>query len=110
MANGSRDDTLSTVITRDPSTPRLRRGCGAGPPKLQRRRQAGDPVRRDFSVQQRLSLEYWVARSRLRQGFAGPQMRSAAEALAKAASRAMTGEGSFGGWGRLIRPASHALG
>ncbi len=40
----------------------------------------------------------------------GPQMRSAAEALAKAASWAMTGEGSFGGWGRLIRPASRALG
>src|SRR5436190_20151114 len=38
----------------------------------------------------RRSLEYWVARSRLRQGFAGPRTHSAAEALAKAASRAMT--------------------
>jgi hypothetical protein len=31
---------------------------------------------------------YWIARSRLRQGYAGPQAHSAAEALAKAASRA----------------------
>ena len=32
---------LSAVMPRDPSTPRLRRGCDNGPPKLQRRRQAG---------------------------------------------------------------------
>jgi len=37
-----------------------------------------------------LSLQYWVARSRLRQGFAGPRTHSAAEALANAASRATT--------------------
>lgn len=36
------------------------------------------------------SLEYWIARSRLRQGYAGPRGCSAAEALAKPASRAIT--------------------
>jgi hypothetical protein len=41
---------------------------------------AGNPVRRGFSVQSLLPLEYWVARSRLRPGFAGQ------------ASRAMTSE------------------
>jgi hypothetical protein len=51
---------------------------------------AGDPVRRGLSVQAPAPLEYWIARSRLRQGFAGPRTHSAAEALAKAASRAMT--------------------
>ena len=43
------------------------------------------PVRRSCSILSLPFLEY-----RLRQGFAGPRMRSAAEALAKAASRAMT--------------------
>jgi hypothetical protein len=38
----------------------------------------------------REAAAYWFARSRLRQGFAGPRTHSAAEALAKAASRAMT--------------------
>jgi hypothetical protein len=33
---------------------------------------------------------YWVPGSRLRQGFAGPRTHSAAEALAKAASRETT--------------------
>jgi hypothetical protein len=35
-------------------------------------------------------LGRWIAGSRLRQGFAGPRTHSAAEALAKAASPAMT--------------------
>ncbi len=51
---------------------------------------AGDPVRRGFSVQSLLPLEGWIARSRLRRGFAGPRAHSAALALAKAASRATT--------------------
>ncbi len=49
---------------------------------------AGDPVRRDRSAQALLPLEYWVARSRLRQGYAGLLAHSADEALAKAPSRA----------------------
>ena len=51
---------------------------------------AGDPVRRGFSIQSLLPLQYWIARSRLRRGFAGPRAHSAALALAKAASRATT--------------------
>jgi hypothetical protein len=45
----------------------------------------------DFSVRALPSLEYWIARSRLRQGFAAAPLCWRAEALAKAASRAMTG-------------------
>ena len=52
---------------------------------------AGDPVRRGFSAQALLPLEYWIARSRLRQGYAAAPLCWRAEALAKAASRAMTG-------------------
>ena len=66
-------------------------------------RNAGDPVRRGFSAQALTSLEYWIARSRLRQppssegglrrsrGYAAAPLCWRAEALAKAASRAMTG-------------------
>ncbi|KGT81491.1 hypothetical protein MA20_01695 [Bradyrhizobium japonicum] len=39
-----------------------------------------------------IAAEYWMPRSRLRQGYAGPQARSAAEASAKAASRGMIAE------------------
>ena len=53
---------------------------------------AGDPVRRGFSAQALLSLEYWIARSRLRQGYAAAPLCWRAEALAKAASRAKTSE------------------
>jgi hypothetical protein len=64
---------------------------------------AGDPVHRGFSAQALLSLEYWIARSRLRRppssegglrrsrGYAAAPLCWRAEALAKAASRAMTG-------------------
>jgi hypothetical protein len=52
---------------------------------------AGDPVRRGFSAETLASLEYWIARSRLRQGYAAAPLCWRAEALVKAASRAMTG-------------------
>ena len=39
------------------------------PLKLSSPAKAGDPVRRGFSVLSLTSLEYWVARSRLRQGY-----------------------------------------
>jgi hypothetical protein len=57
--------------------------------------QAGHPVRRGLSIQSLLSLEYWIARSRLRQGFDEALPCWRAEALAKAASRAMTTEYAF---------------
>ena len=53
---------------------------------------AGDPVRRGFSAETLASLEYWIARSRLRQGYAAAPLCWRAEALAKAASRAKTSE------------------
>src|SRR5260370_6447786 len=53
---------------------------------------AGDPVRRGLSARALLSLEYWIARSRLRQGFAEASTCWRAEALAEAASRATTSE------------------
>ena len=54
-------------------------------------RKAGNPVRRGLSTRALLSLEYWVARSRLRQeASARPRVQGRAGALAKAASRAMT--------------------
>ena len=63
---------------------------------------AEHPVRRGFSAQALLSLEYWIARSRLRQppssegglrrsrGYAAAPLCWRAEALAKAPSRATT--------------------
>src|SRR5580765_5950007 len=69
------------------------------PPCAQLRTGAGDPVRRGFSAETLTSLEYWIARSRLRQppssegglrrsrGYAAAPLCWRAEALAKAASR-----------------------
>ncbi|OMH98528.1 hypothetical protein BSN85_39135 [Bradyrhizobium brasilense] len=43
--------------------------CQAALTAVITRAKAGDPVRRGFSAQAPTSLEYWNARSRLRQGF-----------------------------------------
>src|SRR5690242_16975200 len=59
-------------------------------------RERGRPGIPEAAVFNRKAAAYWIARSRLRQGYAGPRTRSAAEASAKAASRALTAELAMG--------------
>src|SRR5438128_7383831 len=62
-------------------------GLAFGEPDDRLRRASSTPGILDRSL---MSLEYWVARSRLRQGFAEAAQYWLAGALAEAASRAMT--------------------
>src|SRR5256885_6420543 len=65
---GRRGGMVGSVLRRNLTgklwnTRSLSSGAHSRDSQLSSPAKAGDPVRRDFSVQQQLSLEYWVARS-----------------------------------------------
>jgi hypothetical protein len=80
LMRGSMDCFAALAMTRKERAP-----FSASSPANARR-----PVRCGFSAQALTPLEYWIARSRRRQGFAAALQWRRAEALAKAASSAKT--------------------
>ncbi|MBB2738537.1 hypothetical protein ABIF44_007852 [Bradyrhizobium japonicum] len=96
MRDVSRNVQLSSRLCSAPPTWRCARNDGARvigvvlQVPLSFPAKAGNPVRRGVSAQSQPSLEYWIARSRLRQGLRRAPRYWAGEASAKTASRATT--------------------